>query len=83
MPTSKPPSKHPRTTNRKGSPSAIESMRAEGVLRVELTLEADNQRALAFYLKRGFEQEGRLRKAYKRAGEPGYLDELVMSRWLG
>lgn len=62
---------------------SIGLMRAAGVLRVELTLEADNQRALAFYRRLGFEQEGRLRKAYKRAGEPDYLDELVMSRWLG
>jgi ribosomal protein S18 acetylase RimI-like enzyme len=62
---------------------AIELMRAQGVLRVELTLEADNQRALTFYRKLGFEQEGRLKKAYKRAGEPDFLDELVMARWLG
>ena len=62
---------------------AIEVARAQGVLRIELTLEAENQRALAFYRKLGFEQEGRLRKAYKRAGEPEYLDELVMARWLG
>ena len=62
---------------------AIAIVRAEGVQRVELTLEADNVRALAFYRKLGFEQEGRLRKAYKRAGEPDYLDELVMARWLG
>jgi ribosomal protein S18 acetylase RimI-like enzyme len=62
---------------------AIEVVRAQGVLRVELTLEADNQRALAFYRKLGFEQEGRLKKAYKRADEPDYLDELVMARWLG
>ena len=62
---------------------AIELMRAQGVLRVELTLEADNQRAFAFYRRLGFELEGRLRKAYKRASEPDYRDELVMSRWLG
>lgn len=62
---------------------AIDLLRAQGVLRVELTLEADNQRALAFYRRLGFEQEGRLKKAYKRAGEPDYLDELVMARWLG
>ena len=62
---------------------AIELLRAQGVLRVELTLEADNRRALAFYRRLGFEQEGRLKKAYKRAGEADYLDELVMARWLG
>jgi ribosomal protein S18 acetylase RimI-like enzyme len=62
---------------------AIAILRTQGVLRVELTLEADNQRALAFYKKLGFEEEGRLKNAYKRAGEPGYLDELMMARWLG
>jgi putative acetyltransferase len=62
---------------------AIESARTQGVLRVELTLEADNQRAMSFYRKMGFEQEGRLKKAYKRAGEPDYLDEILMARWLG
>jgi ribosomal protein S18 acetylase RimI-like enzyme len=62
---------------------AIDALRAQGVLRVELTLEADNRRALAFYKKLGFEEEGRLKKAYKRAGEPGYLDEIMMARWLG
>jgi len=62
---------------------AIAALRAQGVLRVELTLEADNARALAFYKKLGFQEEGRLRKAYKRAGEPHYLDEIMMARWLG
>jgi len=59
---------------------AIELLRTQGVLRVELTLEADNQRALSFYRKLGFEQEGRLKKAYKRADQPDYLDELLMAR---
>jgi RimJ/RimL family protein N-acetyltransferase len=62
---------------------AIDLLRAQGVLRIELTLEADNQRALAFYRKLGFEQEGRLKNAYKRADEPDYLDEIMMARWLG
>jgi ribosomal protein S18 acetylase RimI-like enzyme len=62
---------------------AIAALRAQGVLRVELTLEADNARALAFYKKLGFQEEGRLKKAYKRAGEPNYLDEIMMARWLG
>ena len=61
---------------------ALEFMRAEGILRVELMVEADNPRAVAFYRKLGFEQEGRLRAAYKRAGEAGYVDELLMARLL-
>jgi putative acetyltransferase len=62
---------------------AIECMRADGILRVELLVEADNPRGVAFYRKLGFELEGCLKKAYKRAGETGYVDELIMARWLG
>lgn len=62
---------------------AIESMRDDGVLRVELMVEADNARGIAFYRKLGFEHEGRLRAAYKRAGSPDYVDEILMARWIG
>jgi putative acetyltransferase len=57
---------------------ALECLREEGLLRVELMVEADNPRAIAFYRKLGFEQEGRLRAAYKRAHQPEYVDELLM-----
>ena len=60
----------------------IETLQADGVLRVELMLEADNSRARAFYEKLGFEHEGRLRAAYKRGNEAMYVDELLMSRLL-
>ena len=59
---------------------AIELMRADGVTRVELLVEVDNARGIAFYRKLGFEQEGQLRAAYKRATDPHYVDELVMAR---
>jgi len=59
---------------------ALECMRAEGIRRVELMVEADNPRAFAFYRKLGFEQEGRLRAAYKRANQADYVDELLMAR---
>ena len=55
---------------------------AQGILRLELTLEADNQRAFAFYTKLGFVQEGLLRAAYKRSGDPHYTDEIYMARLL-
>jgi putative acetyltransferase len=61
---------------------AIALMRAGGVLRVELMVEADNARGIAFYRKLGFEHEGRLRAAYKRASEAGVVDELLMARLL-
>lgn len=62
---------------------AIECLRAEGVLRVELQVEPDNPRGIAFYRKLGFREEGRLVKAYKRASEDHYVDELLMAIWLG
>ena len=61
---------------------AMDWMRADGIRRVELMVEADNPRAFAFYRKLGFEQEGRLRAAYKRANEPDYVDEILMARLL-
>jgi putative acetyltransferase len=54
-----------------------------GVLRFELQVEADNPRGIAFYRKLGFEHEGVQRKAYKRAGEPEYIDEIVMVKFAG
>jgi putative acetyltransferase len=59
---------------------ALECMREDGIRRVELMVEADNPRAFAFYRKLGFEQEGRLRAAYKRANQPEFVDELLMAR---
>lgn len=61
---------------------AIARLHAQGVRRVELMLEADNPRALRFYRKLGFELEGTMRAAYKRAGEERYVDELFMARLL-
>jgi putative acetyltransferase len=61
---------------------AIDCLRAEGVSRVELQVEADNPRGIAFYRKLGFELEGRLRAAYKRADQPEYVDEMLMAKLL-
>lgn len=61
---------------------AIHRLATEGVLRVELMLEADNPRAMAFYRKLGFEYEGTLRAAYKRAAQAHYVDEILMARLL-
>ena len=58
-------------------------LQPSGVLRFELQVEADNPRGIAFYRKLGFEHEGVQRKAYKRAGEPEYVDELVMVKFAG
>jgi putative acetyltransferase len=58
---------------------AIARLRGEGVSRVELLVEADNAQAIRFYRDLGFEHEGTQRKAYKRAGEAHYVDELMMA----
>lgn len=61
---------------------AILRLHSEGVTRVELTVEADNPRAISFYGKLGFELEGRLRSAYKRSSDDHYIDELFMAKLL-
>ena len=54
-----------------------------GVLRFELLVETDNPRAIRFYSNLGFEREGVQRKAYKRAGESEYVDEVMMVKFAG
>lgn len=56
---------------------AIERLRRSGVTRVELTVEADNARAIAFYERLGFVHEGTQRAAYKRAADTNPVDELM------
>ena len=49
-----------------------------GVLRVELTVHADNDRAMALYRSLGFEEEGRHRAYAMKDGR--YVDALCMAR---
>lgn len=49
-----------------------------GVLRIELTVFADNARAVALYRRHGFEVEGRMRGYALRHGQ--YADCLAMAR---
>ena len=49
-----------------------------GVLRVELTVHADNERAIALYRSMGFEEEGRHRAYAMKDGR--YVDALCMAR---
>jgi putative acetyltransferase len=61
--------------------AVFDRLEPKGVLRFQLMVEADNPRGIAFYRKVGFEQEGVQRKAYKRAAESHYVDELLMVRF--
>jgi putative acetyltransferase len=49
------------------------------VLRLELTVFADNDRAIALYRRFGFVEEGRHRGFAMRDGR--YVDALAMARW--
>ena len=56
----------------------VRDLRAEGVTRLELLVEADNGRAIAFYQKLGFEMEGTHRHYLKRATDAGYTNAHLM-----
>ena len=56
---------------------AISRLWQADITRIELTVEADNPRAIAFYERLGFVHEGTQRAAYKRASDSGYVDELM------
>ncbi len=51
----------------------------EEIKRIELYAEVDNEIALNFYKKLGFQVEGCLRKYFKRAKENDFVDELVLA----
>lgn len=51
-----------------------------GLIRLELDVTAENERAINLYTKRGFEIEGRLKKAHFIRGQ--FQDVLIMGRVL-
>ena len=57
----------------------IDDLKHEGFLRIQLTVEADNDRAIKLYQSLGFEVEGRMKNWFKRASENEYKDELMMA----
>jgi putative acetyltransferase len=59
---------------------AVKRLRKAGVKRIELIVESDNPRGLAFYRRQGFEQEGTLKKFYKRSDQDHYVDDHVLAR---
>lgn len=60
---------------------AIERLRDEGGLRIELLVAADNPRAIAMFQRSGFVVEGKHAKYFSRRGSTEYFDELSMA-WL-
>lgn len=60
----------------------IERLRSGGVKRLELLVVCDNERAIGFYRRLGFEVEGTLKCFLKRANSDEYLDELMMAKIL-
>lgn len=56
----------------------IDLLKDEGFLRVELMVEEDNENAIEFYKKLGFEVEGILKKYFKRNRQNHYVNELYM-----
>lgn len=59
----------------------IDWARAGGTVRkIRLRVQAGNAGAIALYHRRGFEEEGRLRRELRVNGE--WVDVLVMARWL-
>lgn len=61
--------------------ASLSAADAAGISRVELTVNADNERAIRLYRKHDFVEEGRMRNA--RFLEGRYCDVLVMGRLRG
>lgn len=60
---------------------AFKWARSVGVEKIVLSVYPDNHRAISLYRKFGFAEEGRLVAQSKKSY--GYLDEIMMGRWLG
>jgi putative acetyltransferase len=56
----------------------IRDLSIDGVRRIELRVEADNERAIGFYKKLGFEMEGTHRKYMKREKNTDFIDTHLM-----
>jgi RimJ/RimL family protein N-acetyltransferase len=60
----------------------IRDLSVDGVRRIELRVEADNEQAIGFYKKLGFEMEGTHRKYMKRERDAVYIDTHLMGMLL-
>lgn len=74
---------HPQFQNRgigsRFMQELIEKVKSDGIKRIDLCVEADNPTAQNFYKKLGFQQEGILKKHFKRPYEDYYIDEHMMA----
>jgi len=61
----------------------LAQLAAEGIRRVDLTVDADNPGAIAFYESMGFHEEGVLRGYIRRGGETKDVDNVLMATFLG
>ncbi|HEY7797652.1 MAG TPA: GNAT family N-acetyltransferase [Hyphomonadaceae bacterium] len=61
---------------------AVATLKAAGVIRLQLLVEPENGRAIAFYARMGFHQESIQRRAYRRSSEATEIDDIVMVRFL-
>lgn len=61
--------------------NVVDHLKDKNFRRIELWAEADNPKALKFYQKMGFQEDGRVPKYYKRASSDKYVDEVIMSKW--
>jgi putative acetyltransferase len=51
----------------------------QGFMRLELTVDINNDTAIRVYKKAGFENEGRIRNSYRLAATGQYYDEYLMA----
>ena len=51
---------------------------SDGKIRIELTVDVDNERAISLYKRAGFEIEGRVKKSYRLSATGLYYDEFLM-----
>ena len=58
----------------------ITSLEKDGITKIELGVEVDNERAISFYKKFGFEIEGTRKKLLNREGE--FIDNYFMAKML-
>jgi ribosomal protein S18 acetylase RimI-like enzyme len=74
------PDYHNKGLGRKMVNEILSKLKKDKIVRVQLIVEEDNDKARPFYKKLGFEEEGKLRKYFNREGK--FIDEIMMARLL-